>query len=243
MQQPSRASAATSRKEHSHDRALVERARTGDPMAFEAIMRQHNRLLFRCALGVVPDEGEAQDVVQEAYLRAFSRLADYRGDSALGTWLARIAFNAAVDLMRRKGRHIQWGGDDSPGDDAGPENPMTHPIIHSNGPESPDEAAERAEVREILQAAIESLPPIYRSVFILRAVEEASVDETARCLQVSDAVVRTRYLRARAMLRESIGRQVETRAPDALQFAGERCDAVVNHVLAELARAGVIRPH
>src|SRR5690606_4954126 len=84
----------------------------------------------------------------------------------------------------------------------------------------------------------ESLPPIYRSVFILRAVEEASVDETARCLEVSDAVVRTRYLRARAMLRESIGQQVEMHAPDALQFAGARCDAVVNHVLAELARAG-----
>lgn len=239
MSQHSRASAAGIRTDRSQDLALVERARAGDALAFEAIMRQHNRLLFRCARGVVSDEAEAQDVVQEAYLRAFSKLRDYRGDSALATWLARIAFNAAVDAMRRKGRHVQWGGDDASDDDAGPENSMTQ----SSGTESPDAAAERAEVRDILQSAIESLPPIYRSVFILRAVEEASVDETARCLEVSDAVVRTRYLRARAMLRESIGQQVEMHAPDALQFAGARCDAVVNHVLAELARAGLIRPH
>lgn len=239
MFQQSKASTAGMHTDRSQDMALVARARKGDAVAFETIMRQHNRLLFRCARGVVDDEAEAQDVVQEAYLRAFSRLDDYRGDSALGTWLARIAFNAAVDVVRRRGRHVQWGGGEAQADDAGPENPMSH----DRGVESPDAAAERAEVRDILQAAIESLPPIYRSVFILRAVEEASVDETARCLQVSDAVVRTRYLRARAMLRESIGQQVEMHAPDALQFAGERCDAVVNHVLAELARAGLIRPH
>jgi len=238
MHQQAKAGTAEIRNDRSRDAALVERARAGDAVAFETIMRRHNRLLFRCARGIVNDEAEAQDAVQEAYLRAFSRLEDYRGDSALGTWLARIAFNAAVDLMRRKGRQVQWGGDDA-SDDAGPENSMTQ----SHGSESPDAAAERAEVRDILQSAIASLPPIYRSVFILRAVEEASVDETARCLQVSDAVVRTRYLRARAMLRESIGQQVEMHAPDALQFAGSRCDAVVNHVLAELARAGLIRSH
>ncbi len=219
--------------------ALVARARTGDPLAFETIMRQHNRLLFRCARGVVADEAEAQDAVQEAYLSAFSKLDAYRGDSALGTWLARIAFNAAIDLVRRKGRLVQWGGDGASEGDIGPENPMTQ----STGPETPDAAAERAEVRDILQSAIANLPPIYRSVFILRAVEEVSVDEAARCLEVSDAVIRTRYLRARAMLRDSIGQQVESHAPDTLQFAGARCDAVVNHVLAELARSGLIRSH
>lgn len=219
--------------------ALVVRARAGDPLAFEAIMRQHNRLLFRCARGVVADEAEAQDVVQEAYLRAFSKLEAYRGESALGTWLARIAFNAAVDLARRKGRLVQWGGHDPLDDDADPENPMTQ----STGSETPDAAAERAEVRDILQSAIEKLPPIYRSVFILRAVEEVSVDEAAHCLQVSDAVIRTRYLRARAMLRDAISQQVEIHAPEALQFAGAHCDAVVSNVMAELARAGLIRSH
>ncbi len=239
MPQQSTASAATRHANMDEDMALVLRARAGDALAFEAIMRQHNRLLFRSARGVVTDDAEAQDVVQESYLRAFSHLDAYRGDAALGTWLARITFNTAVDLMRRKGRLVQWGELEPRDGEPIPENPM------SLAPESeaPDIAAERGEVRDILQSAIGKLPPIYRSVFILRAVEEASVDEAARCLQVSDAVVRTRYLRARSMLRDLIGQQVESHAPDAFQFAGARCDAVVNHVLGELARTGRIRSH
>lgn len=233
------ASAATRRTDSDQDLALVARARAGDALAFEAIMRQHNRLLFRCARGVVTDDAEAQDAVQEAYLRAFCHLDAYRGDAALGTWLARIAFNAAVDLARRKGRLVQWGDLDAHEDEPLSENSM--PQVPAS--EAPDIAAERREVRDILHSAIEKLPPIYRSVFILRAVEEVSVDEAAQCLQVSDAVIRTRYLRARAMLRESIGQQVEAGAPDALQFAGARCDAVVEHVLGELARTGRIRSH
>lgn len=239
MSPSSTASGLTRQASGDEDLALVERARSGDPLAFEAIMRQHNRLLFRSARSVVADDAEAQDAVQEAWLRAFAHLGAYRGDAALSTWLARIAFNAAVDLVRRKGRLVEWG--DSEADDGAspPENAMSE---HSAS-EAPDVAAERRELRDVLQSAIGRLPPIYRSVFILRAVEEVSVEEAARCLQVSDAVIRTRYLRARSMLRELIGRQVEARAPDAFQFDGRRCDAVVGHVLAELTRAGLIRPH
>ena len=96
-------------------------------------------------------------------------------------------------------------------------------------------------MRALLQRAIDSLPPIYRSVFILRAVQELSVGETASCLQVSDAVVKTRYLRARSMLRDALGAQVEAHANDVYAFAGERCDAVVARVLAELQRQGRLR--
>jgi len=239
MPQQSTARAATRSANRNEDLRLVARAREGDALAFEAIMRQHNRLLFRSARGVVADDAEAQDVVQESYLRAFSNLDAYRGDAALGTWLARIVFNTAVDLIRRKGRLVQWGDLDAEEGERTPENPMS--LVPES--ESPDSAAERGEIRDILQSAIGQLPPIYRSVFILRAVEEVSVDEAARCLQVSDAVVRTRYLRARSMLRELIGQQVEGHASDAFQFAGARCDAVVNHVLGELIRAGRIRSH
>ena len=109
--------------------------------------------------------------------------------------------------------------------------------------ESPDTQAERNQTRALLQRAIDSLPAIYRSVFILRAVEEMSVDETASCLQVSDAVVKTRYLRARSLLRDALGAQAEAHAHHVYAFAGARCDAVVAHVLAELQRQGRIHPN
>lgn len=220
------------------DDDLVARARSGDHAAFEAIMRRHNRLLFRAARGVVSDDAEAQDVVQESYLRAFTRLDAYRGDAALGTWLARIAINVAMDSLRKKGRSVQIDDAKDLSGEVLTENFMS---TNATDRESPDAAAERGEMRDLLQSAIGRLPPIYRSVFILRAVEEVSVDEAAFCLQVSDAVVKTRYLRARSMLRDMIGAQVETQAPTAFQFAGARCEAVVNYVLAELSRRGPSR--
>lgn len=220
------------------DAQLVARALQGEAAAFVAIMRRYNRLLFRCARGVLGDDAEAQDVVQEAYLRAFSTLAGFRGDCALGTWLARIAFHASIDAHRRRGRTVSL-------DDAFDEDPESavEPTMAwiVSTVESPDSQAERGEVRAFLQDAIDSLPPIYRSVFILRAVEELSVEETADCLQVSDAVVKTRYLRARAKLRDALGDRLEVRGPQAYAFAGARCDAVVVHVLDELRRRGQIR--
>lgn len=220
------------------DAELVARAGLGDALAFETIMRRHNRLLFRSARGVVGDDAEAQDVVQETYLRAFSTLTSFRGASALGTWLARIAINVALDVQRRSGHAVQL--DDT--QDLDTEPAMEH-MMAFNAPadDAPDTQAERSQMRALLQRAINSLPVIYRSVFILRAVEEMSVDETASCLQVSEAVVKTRYLRARSMLRDALGTQVEAHTQDVYAFAGARCDAVVAHVLAELQRQGRIR--
>ncbi len=106
----------------------------------------------------------------------------------------------------------------------------------------PGVQVERSQMRALLQQAIDGLPPIYRSVFILRAVQEMSVDETASCLQVSEAVVKTRYLRARSMLRDALGARIEAHAHDVYAFAGARCDAVVAQVLAQLRRDGRIRP-
>jgi len=221
------------------DTELIARALRGEQSAFETIMRRHNRLLFRCARGVVDDDAEAQDVVQEAYLRAFASLHAFRADAALGTWLARIAINAALDAQRRRGRSVPV--DDLQHSDAEPD--MEHTTaFNAPGTDAPDAQAERSEMRALLQRAIDSLPVIYRSVFILRAVEELSVGETAACLQLSDDLVKTRYLRARALLRDTLGAQVEAHAQQVLAFAGARCDAVVAQVLAELRRQGRIRP-
>ena len=220
------------------DAELVARAGRGDELAFETIVRRHNRLLFRTARGVVGDDAEAQDVVQETYLRAFSSLQTFRGHSALGTWLTRIAIHIALDALRKRGRNVQLDGTE----DLGTEPAMEH-VMAFNAPanDSPDAQSERRQMRASLQRAIDSLPVMYRTVFILRAVEEMSVDETASCLQVSDAAVRTRYLRARSMLRDALGAHAEAHVHDVYAFAGARCDAVVAHVLAELQRQGRIR--
>ena len=212
------------------DEQLVASALQGERTAFETIMRRHNRLLFRVARGVVSDDAEAQDVVQEAWLRVFTRLGDFQGGASLGTWMARIAINVALDVLRRRSRSV-------PLDPHGLDHEPTpeHMMSFSTPPTaSPESVAARTELRAVLQSAIEGLPPIYRSVFMLRAVQEMSVDEAAYCLNVTDAVVKTRYLRARSMLRDALGAQIEAHSDSVFAFAGERCDQVVRHVIAEL---------
>ena len=217
------------------DAELVARAGGGDEAAFETIMRQHNRLLFRSARGIVDDDASAQDVVQESYLKAFSALNGFRGDCALGTWLVRIAIRVALDHQRKRGRIVSL---DERNDAESATSMETLMQRYAPSTEAPDMQAERSELRAALQRAIDSLPPIYRSVFMLRAVEEMSVDDTALCLQVSGDVVKTRYLRSRALLRDALGAQLEAHTPQVYAFAGARCDAVVAHVLAVLRRRG-----
>ena len=215
--------------------ALVAAALGGEPGAFEAIMRRHNRLLFRAARGVVRDDAEAQDVVQEAYLHAFTRLRDFRGDAALGTWLTRICVHVALDALRRRARSVAIDAAQAPDQEPPPEHAMS---FFAPPDDAPDAALARTELRALLESAVQSLSPPYRSVFMLRAVQEMSVQETAFCLDISEELVRTRYLRSRAMLRDALGARVEACAESAFPFAGARCDAVVQQVLAELRRRG-----
>ena len=222
------------------DAELVSRAGAGDASAFEAIMRRHNRLLFRTARGIADDNAEAQDVVQETYLLAFTGLQSFRGDAHLGTWLVRIAINVAISVQRKKGRQVQLDERAELANEPSPENEMAFCTSES---ESPDALADRSQVRDLLQDAIASLPVIYRSVFILRAVEEVSVEETAFCLGVSAETVRTRFLRARVMLRDLLGVQMQSYAQFTFMFAGARCDAVVSQVLPKLHARGLVRLH
>ena len=215
------------------DMDLVSSASAGDAGAFEAIMRRYNRLLFRAARGIVDDDAEAQDVVQETYLLAFTGLKSFRGDASLGTWLGRIAINTAISAQRKKGRQIQLDDRAELASEPSPENEMAFCTSDS---ESPDALADRSQVRDLVQDAIAGLPVIYRSVFILRAVEEISVQETAFCLGVSVETVKTRFLRARGMLRDRLGLQMQAHAQSTFMFAGARCDAVVSYVLSKLLR-------
>jgi RNA polymerase sigma factor (sigma-70 family) len=223
-----------------HDAELANRAGAGDASAFEAIMRRHNRLLFRTVRGIVDDDAEAQDVVQEAYLQAFTGLHSFRGDASLSTWLVRIAINTAISAQRKKGREVQLDDRVELANEPSPENEMAFCTPES---ESPDELAGRSQVRGLLQDAIAGLPVIYRSVFILRAVEEVSVEETAFCLGVTAETVKTRFLRARGMLRDALGLQMQAHAQNTFMFAGARCDEVVSQVLAKLNALGLVRRH
>jgi RNA polymerase sigma-70 factor (ECF subfamily) len=220
------------------DRLLLAALRQGQAKAFEQLMRRYNRLLFRSARGIVRDDAEAQDAVQETYLRAFLALAGFRGDASLGTWLTRIVINQALSQQRKLGRVVLWNEDFSAGES---EMPMD-PTASTEVPTPEDEVA-RLQVRRRLQEALDLLPPIYRSVFMLRAVEGLGVEDTALALEVSQDVVKTRFLRARAMLRARLDFDPGSEAGALHQFAGRRCDDVVAAVLAQLRASGVIRDH
>lgn len=221
------------------DRDLLPLLRSGDAKAYERLMRRYNRLLFRAARGIVDNDAEAQDAVQEAYLRAFLSLGAFRGDAALATWLVRIVINQALAQQRRLGRLVPW-------DEYSPEEQsMLEPgeTLQSVEHDSPESVATRNELKRQLEAAIDLLPPIYRCVFILRAVQGLSVEDTAGALQVSGDVVKTRYLRARALLRTHLGGEAPLPLSAVHDFQGRRCDETVGHVLAQLRERGVIRDH
>ena len=215
------------------DLELARRVGQRDPSAFELLMRRHNQMLYRIARAILRDGAEAEDAVQDAYLAAFRNIAGFRGGSRLSTWLARIVINESYALLRKRKRAgvvlpFDPGGDAwRSGDRGAEEDAMTE-----TDAEQPDAAASRAEVRRLLERNIDALPDQFRTAFILREVEEMSVDEAAACLGVPAATVRSRTFRARALLREAMAREVDVATVHAFGFAGERCDRIVAGVLA-----------
>lgn len=201
------------------DQALVERVLAGDLRALEALMRRYNRTLYRTARAILRDDAEAEDAVQEAYLRAYRALATFRGESKFSTWLVRIAANEA--LMRRR------------------RNAGAASVVPLEAAADLQAREERGDhmLRRLLEKRIDALPDDYRAVFVLRALEELSVEETAAALGIPEATVRTRLFRARGLLRESLAQEVDRGLEDAFGFAGERCDRTVAKVLARI-RAG-----
>ena len=207
---------------------LARRAAQGDTAAFEALMRRHNRMLFRTARAILRDDADAEDALQEAYIQAYRSLGSFRGDAQLSTWLARIVANEALQRLRKQKRRAEIVPLQST---AAPE--VEH-VMDSDSDTTPHSSAERAEMRRLLEAQIDALPEAYRAVFMLRAVEELSVEETAAVLDLPPATVRTRLFRARSLLREALAQKIDIACEDAFSFAGERCDRVVAAVLARL---------
>jgi len=210
------------------DDALLRRIRAGDRDAFSLLMRRYNRRLYRVARSVLRDDAEAEDALQDAYLQAYRALPTFRGESALGTWLTRIVVNAALMRQRKTGRlaEVIELGADYDAQVAAPHSPDDSP----SDVEQPDLAAFRGQTRRLIETGIDKLPAAFRTVFVLRAVEELTVEETAATLGIPEATVRTRYFRARAMLREALAREIDFAIEDAFGFDGARCDRIVDSV-------------
>ena len=208
------------------DAELAVRVAAGEPAAFEALMRRHNRALFRTARAILRDDAEAEDALQEAYLQALGAIGNYRAEAKLSTWLARIVANESLMRVRKRTRRaaivpLQPGAAEG----------EINEIPDDNMDDKPERSAQRSEMRRLLEAEIDSLPDDYRVVFVLRAVEELSVEETADALGIPQATVRTRLFRARSLLREALASKIDLACEEAFSFAGERCDRIVAHVL------------
>lgn len=216
------------------DRELAQRVASGDVQAFERLLRRFNRSLYRVARAIVKDDAEAEDVLQDAMIRAYRSMASFRGDARLSTWLVRIVANEALGRLRlrsRRGAVVPLHPDapdlaefEVPADEA----PMSMR-------QDPERAAMRGEMRRLLEARIDALPDAFRVVFVLRALEELNVEETAACLGIRPATVRTRFFRARSLLREALSLEIDRAYEDAFEFGGHRCDRITARVLARLA--------
>jgi RNA polymerase sigma-70 factor, ECF subfamily len=203
------------------DEAVVSAVLGGQLALFEVLMRRYNQRLYRVARGIVRDPDEAEDVVQEAYLNAYTHLGQFEHRARFSTWLTKIAVYEALSRVRRQGRFVGEGeGED-----------MT--AIRTTDPD-PERQAQSSELRSMLEGAIEALPAAYRSVFVMREVEQLSTAETAECLNASEDAIKMRLHRARAMLREDLMQRVGATVPDVLRFDGARCDRIVRNVMARL---------
>jgi RNA polymerase sigma-70 factor (ECF subfamily) len=216
----------------STDAELAGRLRRGDAAAFRILMQRHNQRLFRMARSILRDSADAEDAVQDAYVLAFTRIDQFRQAASLGTWLSRIVLNEAFRRLRqRKDMSGLDGHDDFSG-----KAPIAQviPFPGAQGQTTPEEDAARAEIRRVLEHAIDTLPDMFRVVFVLREIEQMSVEETAACLDIPVGTVKTRLHRAHYLLGRSLRQQLSPNLTGVFPFAGERCSRIIARVLERL---------
>jgi RNA polymerase sigma-70 factor (ECF subfamily) len=208
----------------SGDLPLVQRALARDAGAFRTIIKTYNQRLYRIARGILRSDAEAEDVVQEAYVRAFANLAKFRGDSSLATWLSRIVINEALGRLRKRRRTV-----------AMPENPEAQIIRFPLNPsDDPERTMAQRQILALVERATDSLPDIYRMVFVARVIEGLSMEETADLLGVRPETVKTRLHRARSLLRKALDDEIGPVLLDAFPFAGRRCERLAKAVMGRL---------
>jgi RNA polymerase sigma-70 factor (ECF subfamily) len=211
------------------DAELVRRARARDEAAIRAIMQANNRRLYRIARGILRNDGEAEDVVQETYVRAFTHLESFRGDSSLATWLARIAMNEALGRLRRQRPSVELS--------TLPPGALEAQIIQfplSAASEDPEKTMAQREIQHVVEHAIDDLPEAFRIVFVTRVIEGMNVEETAELLGLKPETVKTRLHRARTMLRDNVEKKIGPVVMEAFPFAGKRCERLTEAVVKRL---------
>jgi len=209
------------------DDALIEQVLDGNTALFELLMRRYNERVYRAARSIVRDALEAEDVMQQAYVNAFTHLRQFNGSARFSTWLTRIAINEALARVRRLGRYQPCDDDLSD----------VEPFMFRSPAADPEQQAFARELRGLLEWAIDSLPDGMREVFVLREVEGLSTAEVAACLGVSEEVVKTRLSRGRAAMRRLLMERTGATAADAFRFYRPRCDRIVAQVMATIGGA------
>jgi RNA polymerase sigma-70 factor, ECF subfamily len=217
-------SAAVLENREQPDAETIQQVLDGNTAMFELLMRRYNERVYRAARSIVRDEQEAEDVMQQAYVNAFTHLRQFNGSAQFSTWLTKIAINEALARVRRRGRYEALDDDLS----------NVEPFMSSNPAPSPERQAFAGELRGLLESAIDTLPDGMREVFVLRDVEGLSTFEVAESLGVSEDVVKTRLSRGRAALRRELLERTGATAPEAFRFYRPRCDRVVQNVLARI---------
>jgi RNA polymerase sigma-70 factor, ECF subfamily len=213
------------------DAELVRRALDRDPDAFRMIMQRHNRRLYRIARSVLRDSSEAEDAVQEAYVAAFSFLATYRGEARLAAWLARIVMNEALGRLRRQSAAARF----APLEEVSQAEIIQFPSSAAN--EDPERTMAQRQILQLVEEATDTLPEVYRVVFVTRLIEGMSVEETAELLSIKPETVKTRLHRARQLVREQLNKQIGPLLMDAFPFAGRRCERLTERVMKRLGLA------
>lgn len=210
---------------------LVARAQRGEREAFRAIMTRCNQRLFRIARSVVRDDSEAEDVLQEAYVRAFAAIDRFRGEAGILTWLTRITLNEARGRLRRRRTMVDI--DEIEAAQSGRGQVVAFPAASMTA--DPEADAARAQMRRLLESAVDELPEAFRTVFIMRDVEECSIEETAANLGIKPETVKTRLHRARRQLRKTLDEKLSASLGAAFPFLGARCQSITERVLARMA--------
>jgi len=218
-------SAAGFERSEQSDAEVIQQVLEGNTALVELLMRRYNERVYRAARAIVRDEQEAEDVMQQAYVNAFTHLHQFNGSAQFSTWLTKIAINEALARVRRQGRYEAFDDELS----------NVEPFMSRNPSENPERLAFTSELRELLEWAIDTLPDGMREVFMLRDVEGLSTSEVAECLDVTEDVVKTRLSRGRAALRRAMLERTGATTPEAFRFYRPRCDRVVAHVLARIA--------
>jgi RNA polymerase sigma-70 factor, ECF subfamily len=205
------------------DADLVRRIVAGEHDLYEVIIRRYDRRLYRVVRSIVQDQDEAEDVVQDAYARAFEHLVQFEGRARFSTWLTKIAIYEAWSRIKQRSRH------------KGIDSILSKAPEPSGTSQTPEQERLAEETRALLEDVIDHLPEAYRSVFVMRSLEGMSTSETAQCLDITEDAVKIRLLRARRMLRRALYEKAHAASVSAFQFLGERCDRITANVLRRIA--------